>query len=136
MSDDGNVVSFRQRDRKWLGQIPEDDEKDLDRSIEMLAAMEIVPIWDFSSEPGPSHQQWNDWNNSHGVTLRMASGFMMMTKDRLGDTAGTLGDNVDDMLDTLEHSRKFFTDMAKVVLAAQIRLMIGVAVHARRNSSE
>jgi hypothetical protein len=102
------------------------DEKE-DRKF---AATKIVP-WDYSPTPGPSHDQWMKWNNEHGAALRLACATMMKTKEQLAELVLHLESGecrFDDLVKLLDHSRRFFTDMAKTIGAAQARLMLGASL--------
>jgi hypothetical protein len=94
------------------------------------AATEFVP-WDHSPTPGPSHDQWMTWNNEHGAAVRMACAIMMRTKDQLAELVLGLESGecrFDDLVKTLDHSAKFFTEMSNIIAGAQARLMVGASV--------
>lgn len=101
--------------------------------VEQWAAIEILP-WAHTPTPGPSHDQWMAWNNEHGTMLRIACGVMMMTKDALADLAGDFerDDKFDELLASYDASIKFFTEMAKTIEAAKLRLLVGSAVFGLR----
>jgi hypothetical protein len=56
------------------------------------AATEIVP-WAYSPTPGPSHDQWMQWNNEHGAALRLACAAMLRRSgdSRQGTIPGSMG---------------------------------------------
>jgi hypothetical protein len=110
---------------------------DSDAELKLWAAIEILP-WPHSSQPGPSHQQWDDWNNEHGAILRIAYGLMMLTKDQLAALAGDFEreGRFDESLSPYDASIKFFTDMAKTIEAAKLRLLVGHAVYGLRLDSK
>ena len=79
------------------------------KEIDRWAKTKIVP-WDRTPYPGPSHEQWVEWENPHGVRLRMACATMMQTKDELTEMAGSFERKgmLDELLDNFNHSADFF----------------------------
>jgi hypothetical protein len=105
------------------------------REIDRLANAKIVP-WDRTPHPGPSHEQWVKWQNPHAVVLRMACATMMQTKDELAEMAGSheREDQLDELLDSFNHSIDFFQSMAKTIEAGKLRLLVGDAVYHKRSN--
>jgi hypothetical protein len=110
---------------------------DSEAELKLWAAIEFLP-WRRSSHPGPSHQQWADWNKQHGTMLRIACGVMMLKKNKLAELAGKFEreDRFDEVLAPYDASIKFFTDMAKTIEAAKLRLLVGSAVYGLRLKSK
>jgi hypothetical protein len=77
------------------------------------------------------------WNSEHGAMLRVSCSVMMMTKDALANLAGSFerDGKFDEALASYDGSIKFFTDMAKTVQTAKMRLLIGSAVYRLRLDS-
>lgn len=103
------------------------------RELEEIAAMVIEP-WEYTPTPGPSHEQWKNWNNEHGTALRMACAIMALTKEKLATMAKEFEGKggFESILDKLDRSFAFFTDMAETIRGAQGRILYGAAVFALR----
>ena len=108
-----------------------DDQDGLDE-LKYLAAVDFEP-WPFDPEPGPSRQEWESWNLTHGANLRAAFTIMQGNKAKTTAVAADLTiDGVESICGCFRESAKFFEDMRTVLIAASGRLMAGLAAHEMR----
>jgi hypothetical protein len=79
---------------------------------------------------GPSRDQWCNWNQTHGVTIRMACAVMQMPNKKIVEmTAACAADGTtDQMLSTFDDSAKFFGAMQDLLVAASARLLLGATL--------
>jgi hypothetical protein len=99
-----------------------------------LAAMEFAP-WPHDPRPGPSHEQWEKWNNIHGATLRIVGALMQQDKKSLVDYCTGLDDREwKDLNAMFDQSGKFFSDMANLIEGARYRLVVATAVAAQQEA--
>jgi hypothetical protein len=102
-----------------------------------------ITAWPDDPQPGPSREQWIEWNNEHGTALRIACGVMMLSKERLARFASdqelwdqTLGtfDASKNSLGTWRRSSKLRMAGCSLVLPSTRRKWNGVRKTPRSRS--